>query len=244
MAVSRLAPLLKTQCLIVMEKLFSRPVAQMFLNAPDPEADKCADYFEQISRPMSLNMIQNKLQENEYESVQEWKADVELVWSNSLLYNRQSPILLAITRDLQKQFHEQTRNLSDSYRDTWKQELVQLHQELATCIKELLKVRTANPQKSQRTVVKRDQLYPLLEELPPAHLRRHFRPFTKVELLQMTNDLNSIKEESQVALIASLVKKQEPDLADESDTLEIDINLLRPTTLKLIRDQLDQMLHP
>jgi hypothetical protein len=58
----------------------------------------------------------------------------------------------------------------------------------------------------------------------------------------MTTDLNSIKEDSQIALIAAIVKKNEPDLGNESDPLEIDINLLRPTTLKLIRDQLDQIL--
>jgi hypothetical protein len=150
--------------------------------------------------------------------------------------------MLLITRELQKQFHDLTKDLTNSIRDTWRSHLFQMHQELMTAIREVIKARAGPPHKVQRAAVKRDQLYPVLEELPPAHLRRHFRSFTKEELLKMTTDLNSMKEDSQIALIAALVKKNEPDLGDESDPLEIDINLLRPTTLKLIRDQIDQFL--
>ena len=148
-----------------------------------------------------------------------------------------------LSGDLQRQFRDRTKFLTDSKRNNWKYALIQMHQELAVCIREILKLRSAGTQKVQRTVGKRDQLYPTLEELPPANLRRHVQFFTHDELVKLTNELNSLKEQSQLALIGSLLKKHEPEITDEADQLEIDINLLKPSTLRLIRDQVDQILH-
>jgi hypothetical protein len=196
-----------------------------------------------MAHPMDLGTVMSRLRSDSYSSIAAWKSDVELIWSNSLSYNRPPSLVVLLATDLQKQFRELTKNLTDSVRDTWKLDLIEMHHELMLCIREIVKLRTSNAQKVQRPVVRRDQLYPILEELPPAQMRRHVQYFSKEDLLKLTNDLNSIKEESQLALIASLLKKHEPDIADETDQIEIDINLLRPSTLHLIRDQVDQIMH-
>jgi hypothetical protein len=215
----------------------------MFLEPIDPKADGCPDYFDVVVHPMDLGTVLTRLRADKYNSIVAWKADVELVWSNSLLYNHPPSLMVLLTTDLQKQFRDLTKNFTDSVRDTWKLDLIEMHQELMLCIREIVKLRMSNTQKVQRPVIKRDQLYPVLEELPPAKHRRHVQCFSKEDLLKLTNDLNSIKEESQLALIASLLKKHEPDMADDSDQMEIDINLLQPATLHLIRDQVDQIMH-
>jgi hypothetical protein len=213
-----------------MDKLSSRPLSRPFVTAPVPGV-------------LDLSTIISKLQGNAYSSVGQWKADVEQIWVSAMQLQQKSPLVLLAARELQKQFHDQTTTLTNSPRDSWLANLSHLHQEMTVALRELIKARTRPRPKSQRAAVKRDQLYPILEELPPAHLRRHFTAFTKDELLKMTADLNSIKEDSQAAVIASLVRENELGFGwDESEPLEIDINLLRPTTLKLIRDQLDQWL--
>ena len=238
-----LPPSLRLQCLSVMDQICARPIAKLFLEPVGPERDDCTDYLSIVKDPIDLGAVRKKLKKNQYNSVQAWKDDVEKVWSNSLLYRASSSLFVLATSDLQRQFRELTKFLTDSRKDNWKLELIQMHQELALCVKEILKMRSSNTQKSQRSVSKRDQLYPSLEELPPPNVRRHFQFFTQEDLLKLTNDLSSIKEESQLELIASLLKKHEPGIVDEPDQLEIDINMLKPTTLHLIRDQVDQILH-
>ena len=66
---------------------------------------------------------------------------------------------------------------------------------------------------------------------------------SKEDLIKLTNDINSIKQESQLALISALLKKHEPDIMDEIEQMEIDVNLLKPTTLRLVRDKVDQIIH-
>jgi hypothetical protein len=224
---SSLSPQIRAHCLSVMDQLCSRSIAQPFLSP---------------TSALHLPRISDNLRSDKYSTISEWKSDVDHFFTTAIQTHQQSPLVLVIARDLQKQFHDLTKNLTDSADQTWRSNLIQMHQELTVAIRELIKARTAPHQKAQRAAVKRDQLYPILEELPPAHLRRHFKSFTKEELSQMTTDLTSIKEDSQLALIASLVKKNEPNLKDDPDPLEIDINLLRPSTLKLIREHLDQLL--
>lgn len=45
------------------------------------------DYFDVISRPMNLSYIQKKVQNAEYESLQSFFSDVDLMLNNALLYN-------------------------------------------------------------------------------------------------------------------------------------------------------------
>jgi hypothetical protein len=80
-----------------------------------------------------------------------------------------------------------------------------MHAELATCIRELLEIRAPGPHKPAHS--RRDQLYPVLNDLPPANMRRHFPFLGKDELLRLTDDLNSIRDEGQIARIDGLTVK-------------------------------------
>lgn len=228
----------------VMDQICSRPLAVRFLSS-DNQSDDESPTSKSTEKNLDLLTINKRLKSNKYKSVHEWKSEVERLWTNSLHQNKNSTLVISATLELQKQFRELTKFLTDSDATNWKLELIQMHQELSVCIREMLKLRSAsaNPQKSQRPVCKRDQLYPTLEELPPAHCRRHFAYFSREDLIRLANDINSIKQESQLALISELLKKQEPDIVDDLDQMEIDINLLKPSTIRLIRDKVDQIIH-
>jgi hypothetical protein len=115
----------------------------MFLSPVDPVSSNCPDYFDVITRPMDLGTVRSNLDANKYHSVAAWKADVDLVWRNSMEYNSTNSALLLLTKDLQKHFLDLSKNISDSYRQTWKSYLVQMHEELTDCIREVLKARAA-----------------------------------------------------------------------------------------------------
>jgi hypothetical protein len=229
-----MAPVVKRECLTVMDKLCTRPVAQVFLSP-------CATCFDARGLPLTLSTVRRNLRDNRYSSVSAWKSDVELVWAQPLGGDPRSSIIDAIARDLQNQFRDLTRNLTDFYRESWKTNLLQMHTELATCIRELIRIRAATTRRPVRQ--RRDQLYPSINGLPPAHMRRHFPFLGKDELLRLPDDLNSIRDERQIAGVAALLRTHEPELVDGADIIELDVNLLRPTTLRLIRQQVDQILH-
>ena len=235
-----ISPYLKKQCQEVMEKICARPIAQIFFYPVDPVQDDCPNYFDIVKNPMDLGTIKKNLRCNKYKSVSEWKRDMELVWSNSILFHTESSPVGMMALDLREYYHELTKFVSDSYRTAWKLKLIELHQEFALCVKEVNKFRAVT---KNRPVVKRDQLCPMLEELPPPQFRRHYKFFTKDEINKLMNDLNSLKVESHIQMITSILKEHEPEMFDENDQIEIDINSLQPTTLRVIRDMVDQIIH-
>ena len=236
-----LKPFLRKQCYDVMDKIYARPISKIFLYPVDPIQDNCPNYFDIVKTPMDLGTIKKNLRGNKYKSIEEWKRDMELVWSNSILFHTENSTVGLMAIELQNYFHELTRYLTDSYRSSWKRQLIELNQEFQTCVKEVSKFHVVQNAPKIRQVVKRDQLGPMLEELPPAQVRRHFKFLTKNEIEKLVKDINSLKVESQIQTISDILKEREPNTFDENDDLvDIDINILQPTTLHIIREQIDQ----
>ncbi|KAK9479249.1 Bromodomain-containing protein, partial [Lipomyces japonicus] len=64
-----------------------------FLQPVDPVALNCPSYFKIIKKPMDLSTIQTKLNNNEYESADDFEEDVRLMFKNCYKFNPdQSPV--------------------------------------------------------------------------------------------------------------------------------------------------------
>ena len=75
-------------CLLVLKDVKTHPKAWPFLKPVDPVKDSAPNYFEIVKEPMDFNKITDKLASRVYEKVSEFKADMELVFSNCRLYNK------------------------------------------------------------------------------------------------------------------------------------------------------------
>ncbi|KAM9522603.1 protein polybromo-1-like isoform 2-T8 [Salvelinus alpinus] len=62
-------------------QLISEPFLQL------PSRKDYPDYYQQISQPISLQQIRNKMKNNEYESVEQLDADITLMFENAKRYN-------------------------------------------------------------------------------------------------------------------------------------------------------------
>ena len=70
------------------DKLYDHPIISIFFNLPvDPERENVPDYFDVIKNPMDLGTVKDKLKSQQYNSVEEWKADIELIWNNAITYH-------------------------------------------------------------------------------------------------------------------------------------------------------------
>lgn len=45
------------------------------------------DYFDVIKNPMDFSRVKSRLQVNHYQSISEFKSDVQLVFQNAIIYN-------------------------------------------------------------------------------------------------------------------------------------------------------------
>lgn len=71
----------------MLEKLWCHKAAEIFKEPVDPVALGVPTYFEIVKQPMDFGTIKNKLKRGEYENIEDFESDIELVFSNCYLFN-------------------------------------------------------------------------------------------------------------------------------------------------------------
>lgn len=95
------------KCRAITEKLLSHPLSNLFSHPIDPEIDQAPNYLQIIKNPMDLGTIHKRIEDGTYKSVNHWISDVNLVWSNSILYNTEASYIALATHYLQDIFQKE-----------------------------------------------------------------------------------------------------------------------------------------
>jgi len=75
------------ECQQILVFLLKHKLSFPFNQPVNPQELGIPDYFDVIKEPMDLGTVSEKLSYGEYESIDDFVADVRLIWSNALLYN-------------------------------------------------------------------------------------------------------------------------------------------------------------
>ncbi|KAJ8663637.1 hypothetical protein O0I10_000885 [Lichtheimia ornata] len=82
-----MSPRDKQFCNNLLKSLKKNPHALPFLVAVDPVALNCPDYPDIVKNPMDLGTIQTKLHSDQYDSIDAFANDIQLMFNNCYLYN-------------------------------------------------------------------------------------------------------------------------------------------------------------
>ncbi|OHS94903.1 Bromodomain containing protein [Tritrichomonas foetus] len=91
-----------TFCKNFTKKLIKCELTIAFASPIDRNADWAPDYFRIIEHPMDLSTIENKLEDSEYKTVEEWRSDINLIWKNAMTFNKKPSPLFYVADFLQK----------------------------------------------------------------------------------------------------------------------------------------------
>ncbi|KAH9486347.1 Transcription initiation factor TFIID subunit 2 [Psilocybe cubensis] len=80
-------PINVKKCKELMKVLCKLPESGIFLRPVDIVLDGCPTYYDEIENPMDFGTISSKLNDGRYVTMEEFKADVELVFSNCRQFN-------------------------------------------------------------------------------------------------------------------------------------------------------------
>ena len=116
----------RRKALEALDELFSYSISKMFAEPVDPVRDKLPTYFEIIENPMDLGTIRKKLLSNEYDSILDFKKDVQLVWDNSNKFNGKQSIIAGLAKTLQMVFQHSTEFLTGNEHLDWQNECERL----------------------------------------------------------------------------------------------------------------------
>lgn len=74
-------------CREILLELMQHENSYYFLKPVNPDDTSAPDYYKKNPRPMCFFMIQEKLDNNEYKTPEEFVSDVNAIWQNAKNYN-------------------------------------------------------------------------------------------------------------------------------------------------------------
>jgi len=80
-----LSSTIKSQLISIIQKMQTHSCSQIFLEPVDPQ--QFPDYHKFIHNPMDLSTIKKKLEKNKYQTIEDFRSDVSLIFSNCNIYN-------------------------------------------------------------------------------------------------------------------------------------------------------------
>ncbi|KAG1398708.1 hypothetical protein G6F60_008201 [Rhizopus arrhizus] len=98
-------------CSAILKTLKKHRDAGPFLDPVDPIRLNIPDYFQVIKQPMDLSTVDQKLQKNQYNSVQEFVADVRRIFQNCIQYNGTGSTIAVLCRNLEAAFEKCLRGM-------------------------------------------------------------------------------------------------------------------------------------
>jgi hypothetical protein len=116
---AKLTKFQQTKCLEITDKLINWPICSPFVEMVDPDRDGAPDYFEYIKEPMALNEVKRKLTANEYDSVQTWERDVNLIWKNAKTYNGDDTLFTHMAMEASLWFNQKMKRFPSTQEEDW-----------------------------------------------------------------------------------------------------------------------------
>ena len=107
------------KCVQITQKMMKWPICMPFIEMVDPERDGAPRYFEIIQEPMALSVVLQKLHENKYETIKDWKNDVNLIWSNARAYNGEDTLITYMAMEASRWFDEKTKDFPTTPEEEW-----------------------------------------------------------------------------------------------------------------------------
>ena len=85
----------------------------------DPEKDGAPDYLDFVKEPMALAEVKRKLSKNAYQTVDQYKRDVNLIWNNAATYNGEGTLFTFMAREAQHWFNKKMKKFPSCAAEEW-----------------------------------------------------------------------------------------------------------------------------
>ena len=91
--------------------LWDQPNGWWFHKRVDPVKMELPDYFDVVKEPMDLTIIRKRLDGNMYREISTFEVDVELVFTNAMLYNEEGTDVYEVAKEMLDKFRGEAKEM-------------------------------------------------------------------------------------------------------------------------------------
>ena len=223
----------RKEILSIIDSLMSWSIAFPFLNPIDPEKDELDDYFDVIKKPMDLSTVRSKILGNTYSSLDEFKKDVNLIWSNAIKYNGKGSFTAKMAEQLSKVFNEGMKFVTGDDEKDWNAKFQYLKAQVDDCYpnEQLMEaileyLETGKLPHFVKLSVKKDS-----GTIPDEDT---FIPLSEDQKVKLVKDIMSLNKGWMLMKIYKFIESREPSFIKD-DVIDTDITLFKRSTLSGIQ---------
>jgi hypothetical protein len=213
----------KDKCMKILDELFSHPIAEVFKDPVDPIRDEVPDYLDVIQTPSDLTSVRNRLRNDRYRSLQDFKRDVNLIWENAVQYNGRSSLPAFIADELSRIFHRRFSALEEPSTDQWINEYLKARSIICKLFRNAPKGLSSFG--FPKEGVTRD-----VEAVP----KKNRVSDENIELFQSVSAL--FKDPVMMSKLIKLIQENEPSIDTNAPDFCVDLCQLSPRTLKVLKN--------
>ncbi|EAY12104.1 Bromodomain containing protein [Trichomonas vaginalis G3] len=223
---------LKLKLLEVIAKIKKRPSAKWFLDPVDTSSEEYSDYLEQIKTPMDLNTLENQLKNGKYNSVNEFREDLSLIWRNCQQYWQEDSITTTLAMDI-KQYAENLLNyITDRPDIDWINKLMFLSEQFADAIKP---INAANVISNK----KRSPSSPCIRQFDK--FTQDDEKITEDELIELQKDIQNLDSDDEKLSLLECIRSCQPKLVGQKLSVTLNLSNLQPRTIFTLMDKVNQL---
>jgi len=218
-----LSPVMRS-CRRVLLEVLQHHYAFVFAEPVDPVALNIPDYFTIIKNPMDLGTIRKKLEAGSYEDVAQFKADVDLVFTNACTYNMPGSDVYVMSEMVRKEFNKKFAPIERRQRAPSR------------------KKREYTPPAEDVEMVEAAPRAPRTRRATPKKkaAKKEALPMTKEEKRLLSQAINHLPSDN-LGMVVRIIQQSLPHINDQAEEIEIDIDALDAVTLRQLEDYVNDV---
>lgn len=109
-----------------MDNLMKHPITSTFIDPIQTNDPFLANYIKVIKKPIDLSTIKERLQKGEYENMEAWFSDVDLVWNNAIAFHGVDSAFAIVAEECRLIFRKECRTLNRFSLGKWCSNLINI----------------------------------------------------------------------------------------------------------------------
>ena len=125
---TRMTPQRLAEARAIIENLYTTPGCALFRAPVDPV--HVPDYRRFVENPQDLGTIRHRLQTDYYSTVEDWIADVNLIWTNAETYNGRDSHVARLAMAMGEKFSKMVKEMTPKTAKEWFDRIAFLYEDL------------------------------------------------------------------------------------------------------------------
>ena len=219
---------LTNSCLEIIDELCQHPVSAIFMNPVDPEEDQVPNYLQIVKNPSDLGTVKQKLTEQKYKTLDEFKRDVNLIWENAALFNGRQATISQMGERLNRIFQRRMAQIEERPHDIWVSEYLKAQSTLVKLFRD------------QPKAMEEFNLSPELERLVPER-RMEKSCLTPDDTRYFDNAFRFVEDPHHLTKLVHILSENEPSIDFSEEELQINLSALNQRTLRLLKGWVSEL---